>query len=52
MDLPRLIPSVELPDSTFAGINQVSLTAGDRLFVHYNAKDFGEGLNNARAYFK
>ena len=45
-------PSVELPDPTFVSINQVSLTAGDRLTVHYNAKDLGEGLNNARAYFK
>ena len=45
-------PYVELPDPTFVSINQVSLTAGDRLTVHYNAKDLGEGLNNARAYFK
>ena len=28
------------------------MTAGDRLFVHYNAEDLGEGLKNARAYFK
>ena len=36
----------------FVSINEVSLTAGDRLFVHYNAEDLGEGLKNARAYFK
>ena len=45
---PEIVP----PEPIFAMENEISVTAGEYVYLHYDAADFGEGIRDLGVYFR